>query len=87
MDQQYKETLHQLAQDEESAKKLEELFSELENERDTAKEHLNLLENAIRSDYDSIIITTLELAASAWSGRRVLCLNVASNSSSNSPRL
>jgi PAS domain S-box-containing protein len=61
MDQQYKETLHRLAQDEESAKKLEELFSELINERDTVKEHLNLLENAIRSDYDSIIITTLEL--------------------------
>lgn len=61
MNQKYKETLHQLAQDEESAKKLEKLFGELENERDTVKEHLNLLENAIRSDYDSIIITTLEL--------------------------
>ncbi|WP_340103406.1 PAS domain-containing protein [Rhodohalobacter sp. 8-1] len=61
MNQKHKETLHQLAKDEDSAKKLEGLFSELENERDTAKEHLNLLENAIRSDYDSIIITTLEL--------------------------
>lgn len=61
MDQQYKETLHKLAQDEKSAKKLEELFSELENERDKVKKHLNLLESAIRSDYDSIIITTLEL--------------------------
>jgi len=61
MDQQLKETLHQLAQDESSAKKLEELFSDLKNERDQAQTHLELLENAIRSDYDSIIITTLEL--------------------------
>lgn len=61
MDQKVKETLHQLAQDESSAKKLEELFSDLKNERDQAKKHLELLENAIRSDYDSIIITTMEL--------------------------
>lgn len=61
MDQQYKKTLQQLAQDEESAKQLEEMFSTLKEERDQAKKHLELLENAIRSDYDSIIITTLEL--------------------------
>lgn len=61
MNQQIKETLHRLAQDEESAKKLEEIFSELEQERDQAQEHLQLLENAIRSDYDSILITTLEM--------------------------
>jgi PAS domain S-box-containing protein len=61
MDQQLKETLHQLAQDESSAKKLEELFSDLKKERDQAQKHLKLLENAIKSDYDSIIITTLEL--------------------------
>lgn len=61
MDKKLKENLQQLAQNKESAKKLEEIFSNLQQERDQAKEHLNLLENAIRSDYDSIIITTLEL--------------------------
>jgi len=61
MNQKLKETLKKLAENEESAKKLEDIFSELQNERDQAREHLRLLENAIRSDYDSIIITTLEL--------------------------
>ena len=61
MNQQIKETLHRLAQDDESAHKLEEIFGELQQERDQAQKHLQLLENAIRSDYDSIIITTLEL--------------------------
>jgi PAS domain S-box-containing protein len=61
MNQQQKDSLRQLAQDEESANKLEEIFNSLQQEKNQAQEHLQLLENAIRSDYDSIVITTLEL--------------------------
>jgi len=61
MNQQFKESLQKLAQDEESANKLEEIFESLQQERDQAQDHLQLLENAIRSDYDSILITTLGL--------------------------
>ncbi len=53
--------LKSLAKDESSHKKLKELFAELDRERRTANEHLDLLERAIRSDYDSILITGLEL--------------------------
>ncbi len=53
--------LKTLAKDEESHQKLQEIIENLAEERDRAKFHLNLLEKAIRSDYDSILITELEL--------------------------
>jgi len=53
--------LNSLAKDEKSFKELKELFSETVEERDKFKNHLNLLEKAIKSDYDSIVITELGL--------------------------
>ncbi|HMB98069.1 MAG TPA: PAS domain S-box protein [Balneolaceae bacterium] len=53
--------LNSLAKDEKSFKELKELFSETVEERDKFKNHLNLLERAIKSDYDSIVITELGL--------------------------
>lgn len=41
--------------------KLEELFSVVANKRDEAFDHLSLLESAIKHDYDSILITELNL--------------------------
>lgn len=53
--------LKSCTKDEESYKKLIEFFEGITNERDEAKKQLNLLEDAVRSDYDSILITTLDL--------------------------
>jgi len=61
MDARVKKIIEDKAKNQEAARELQNLFNELMQERDQFKEHLNLLENAIRSDYDSIIITTLEL--------------------------
>jgi PAS domain S-box-containing protein len=55
------ETLKTLSKDEKSYKKLEELFGEVFSELQSAKDQLELLESAIRNDYDSILITELEL--------------------------
>jgi PAS domain S-box-containing protein len=55
------EFLKTCSKDEESYKKLIEFVQDIVDEREEAKKQLNLLESAIRSDYDSIVITTLEL--------------------------
>lgn len=55
------EFLKSYSKDEESYKKLLKFTEGLVEEREEAKSHLNLLERAIKSDYDSIVITTLEL--------------------------
>jgi len=55
------ELIKSLSKDDSSFEKLKKMF---ENERDEAlkfKNHLELLESAIRNDYDSIIITDLNL--------------------------
>ncbi len=57
----FQEFLKSCSKDEESYKKLIKFTEELVEERDEALRHLNLLERAIKSDYDSIVITTLEL--------------------------
>jgi len=57
----FQEFLKSVSKDSDSYKKLISFVEEIVNERDEAKKQLQLLENAIRSDYDSIIITTLEL--------------------------
>jgi len=53
--------LKSLAKDDKSLKELKELFSDVAEEKNKYKKHLELLEKAIRSDYDSIVITELEL--------------------------
>lgn len=53
--------LKSLAKDEKSFQELKELFSEVVEERNKFERHLNLLERAIKSDYDSIVITELGL--------------------------
>lgn len=53
--------LKSFAKDDQSFKELKELFSEVKDERDKFKNHLKLVERAIRSDYDSILITGLNL--------------------------
>jgi PAS domain S-box-containing protein len=55
------EQLKANAKDAESFKQLEQLFGELYKKYAQAKEHVDLLESAIRNDYDSIVITELNL--------------------------
>ncbi len=47
--------------DESSAETLKDLFEKIIDERDTARKELKLLEAAVRNDYDSILITELDL--------------------------
>lgn len=57
----YTKELKELSRDEESYRKLRELFEEERSARKTAETRLDLLEGAIRNDYDSILITGLKL--------------------------
>jgi len=61
MDQNIKNIIENDIKDQETANKLRDYISDLQRQKADAEKSLNLLENAIRSDYDSIIITTLEL--------------------------
>jgi PAS domain S-box-containing protein len=54
-------TLKEYAKDEESFKKLKTIFENLQSEADRLRDALDLLERAVKSDYDSILITTLDL--------------------------
>ncbi|MDX1592155.1 MAG: PAS domain S-box protein [Balneolaceae bacterium] len=53
--------LKKCSKDEESYKNLKTVFGNLKAEKDQKSLHLDLLERAIKSDYDSILITTLDL--------------------------
>lgn len=55
------EALKKWCKDEESFSKVKELFKEVTDERDKYIKKLSLLESAIESDYDSIIVTELTL--------------------------
>ncbi len=55
------EFLKSCSKDDQSYQKLVEFVQELVEEKDEAEQQLKLLENAVRSDYDSILITTLDL--------------------------
>lgn len=55
------EMLKKLSKDEKSYKKLREIFENLEQKTEQKSDRLDLLEAAIRSDYDSILITELDL--------------------------
>lgn len=61
MQSKIEDQLKELSKDEQAFKKLKELFEELEDENAKHQENLNLLESAIRNDYDSILITELNL--------------------------
>ncbi|TVR17413.1 MAG: PAS domain S-box protein [Balneolaceae bacterium] len=66
------EFLKSCSKDEESYKKLVKFADELIQQREQIKNHLDLLERAIKSDYDSIVITTLELEKP---GPRIIYVN------------
>ena len=53
--------LKELSRNEESFNKLRELYDQIIKERDTLAQNLELFESAVRSDYDSIVITELDL--------------------------
>lgn len=55
------EHLQKLSKDQESYEKLQKLFDDIEEEKEKYERNLNLLESAIRNDYDSILITELDL--------------------------
>lgn len=61
MDQSLEKRLKALSKDDASFKKLEEIFNELDKKKEKLEEHLKLLERAIENDYDSILITELNL--------------------------
>lgn len=61
MNQRIEQIIDAEIENQEKANELRELISELQEDKEQAETSLNLLENAIRSDYDSIIITTLGL--------------------------
>lgn len=55
------EFLKSCSKDDEAYRKLIEFVQGIVEQRDEVKQQLKLLENAVRSDYDSILITTLDL--------------------------
>ncbi len=57
----YDKFLKGCSKDKESFTKLKKLVDELKQEKNQAENRLKLLERAIKSDYDSILITTLDL--------------------------
>jgi len=61
MDQHIIDAIQKYAKNQESAKELQNLLEEVYEQKEEAEYHLSLLENSIRSDYDSILITTLNL--------------------------
>lgn len=64
--------LKELSKDAEALKKLESLIESLLDDLGEAKEQLGLLEGAIRNDYDSILITELNLDSP---GPRIVYVN------------
>ncbi|MGM0587892.1 MAG: PAS domain-containing protein [Bacteroidota bacterium] len=61
MDSRILKKLKACSKDEESFEELKSLYKDVDQQREQAQNHLNLLESAIRNDYDSIVITELEL--------------------------
>lgn len=56
-----KKHLQELSKDEQAYEELKELFGEVEEQKAKYEQDLSLLESAIRNDYDSILITELDL--------------------------
>lgn len=61
IDSQILKIIESCSRDEASQSKLHELFSEINNKHELSFKHLSLLESAIKHDYDSILITELDL--------------------------
>lgn len=61
LDQKIIDQLKQCSKDEASFSKLEELYQELQGRYQDLKKQLSLVEQAIKYDYDSILITDLDL--------------------------
>lgn len=61
MNKQITEIIEKCSKDSAAAKELKKLFNSLAEEKDQKERALNLLESAVRSDYDSILITDLDL--------------------------
>jgi PAS domain S-box-containing protein len=61
MDHKILDSIEQHSKDEESFKALRKIFEKIERKRQSAERRLNLLEAAIRNDYDGIVITDLTL--------------------------
>lgn len=61
MDPTLKNKLKLLSKDEASFGELKDIYNELNQKENHFEKHLNLLERAIKNDYDSILITELEL--------------------------
>lgn len=57
----YQKILKQCSKDEKSLSRLKELIDDLVQQKNKAEEMLTLLERAIKSDYDSILITGLKI--------------------------
>lgn len=72
MDSQVLDHLKRCSKDEGSFSKLEEMVTELYSRYETAKKQLDLLERAVRHDYDSILITELDLESP---GPRIVYVN------------
>ncbi len=72
MDSKIKEQLRKCSKDEVSQSKLEELFSELYSKVIETNRQLGLLERAITRDYDSILITELDLE---YPGPKIVYVN------------
>ena len=71
-DSQIIEKLRSCAKDEQAFEELKELYSQISEERDRYHRDLSLLESAIRNDYDSILITDLEMESP---GPRIVYVN------------
>lgn len=61
MESNIKDQLKKFSKDEKSFEALKELFTKMLEKYEQEHEHLQLLESAIRNDYDSILITELNL--------------------------
>lgn len=55
------EKLKELSKDDEAFEQLKKIYNELNDKKERNEHHLDLLESAIRNDYDSILITDLNL--------------------------
>lgn len=55
------EALKELSKDEESFNQIKSIVRELREEKEKQKKYLELLEKAIRNDYDAIVITELDI--------------------------
>lgn len=55
------ETLKKLSKDEQSFERLKGIVQKLQEEKKQQERYLELLENAIRNDYDAIVITELDI--------------------------